>query len=80
VLTTDARGQNIEEISPALAHVMTSSAAGAMGQAPAPERPHTRICDGIRCPRVYTDGTIRYGMHVSIDEPLNLVAALGDEN
>jgi hypothetical protein len=26
------------------------------------------------------DGTVHYGMHVSVDEPLNLAAALGDEN
>jgi hypothetical protein len=26
------------------------------------------------------DGTILYGMHVSIDEPLNLAATLDDEN
>jgi hypothetical protein len=81
VPTVDARGQNIVASSP------VSSPGSAedllhqqQGQAPLPERPHTRLCDGIRCPRVYTGGTICYGMHVSVDEPLNLVAALGDDN
>jgi hypothetical protein len=82
VPTIDARGQNIEEISPTPAPTpaMTSAAAGAVGQSPPPERPHTRLHDGICRPRVYTDGTICYNMHASIDEPLNLVATLGDEN
>jgi hypothetical protein len=42
--------------------------------------PHTRLHDGILDPRVYMNATIRYGMHASVDEPLNLATTLGDNN
>jgi hypothetical protein len=46
---------------------------------PEPPRPCTRLQGGIRKPRQYTDGTIRYGMFSSIGELENLAEALGDE-
>jgi hypothetical protein len=49
-------------------------------QQPLSALPRTRLCDGIRCPRVYTDGTILYGMLVSTGEPLNVLDALNDSN
>lgn len=52
-------------------------------QAPAIEEnpPRTRLQHGIRQPRVYTDGTIRYAFLVSADsEPRNLEDAIGNKN
>jgi hypothetical protein len=52
-------------------------------QAPAIEKnpPRTRLQHGIRQPRVYTDGTIRYAFLVSADsEPRNLEDAIGNKN
>jgi hypothetical protein len=40
----------------------------------------TRLQTGIRHPKRYTDGTIRYGMLSSTCEPCTLTEALGDEN
>jgi hypothetical protein len=40
--------------------------------------PRTRLQKGIRQPKQYTDGTIRYGMFTSIGEPNTLVEALED--
>jgi histone deacetylase 1/2 len=42
--------------------------------------PRTRLQKGIRQPKQYTDGTIRYGLTVSTGEPRNLSAALSDPN
>ena len=38
--------------------------------------PRTRLQKGIRNPRVYTDGTIRYGLLTSTGEPRNIKEAL----
>jgi histone deacetylase 1/2 len=49
--------------------------------APPPSSPpgvRTRLQKGIRHPKQYTDGTIRYGMLSSTGEPLNLTEALSD--
>jgi hypothetical protein len=46
----------------------------------APERPRTRLQDGIRRPKVYNDGTICYGCFASSGEPQNLDEALHDKN
>jgi histone deacetylase 1/2 len=43
-------------------------------------RPRTRLQSGIRKEKVYTDGTIRYGLFTSSDEPRNLEEALKDKN
>ncbi|KAK1697167.1 hypothetical protein QYE76_013864 [Lolium multiflorum] len=40
----------------------------------------TRLQQGIRDPKRYTDGTIRYGMFSSTGEPTKLFEALGDAN
>jgi histone deacetylase 1/2 len=40
----------------------------------------TRLQKGIRNPKKYTDGTVRYGMLSSTGEPCTLVEALDDEN
>jgi hypothetical protein len=47
---------------------------------PQPQRPPTRFSEGIKKPRVYTDGTIRYGMLTTTREPSNLDDALSDSN
>jgi hypothetical protein len=46
---------------------------------PTDARPRTRIQAGIRKPKVYTDGTIRYGCYTSTGEPSNLDEALRDK-
>jgi hypothetical protein len=44
----------------------------------APVRPSTRLQHGIRKPKVYTDGTIRYGLLTFSGEPNHLDEALSD--
>jgi hypothetical protein len=55
-----------------------SSALQPPSSPPAPARPSTRLQHGIRKPKVYTDGTVRYGLLTSSDEPYNLREALSD--
>jgi hypothetical protein len=43
-------------------------------------RPRTRLQSGIRKPKVYTDGTIRYSCLTSSGEPGNLNEAFGDKH
>ncbi|KAK1626914.1 hypothetical protein QYE76_001229 [Lolium multiflorum] len=45
-----------------------------------PPGPRTRLQRGIRQPKKYTDGTVRYGMLASIGEPRNLPDALADSH
>jgi hypothetical protein len=45
-----------------------------------PSRPVTRSTRGITQPKKYKDGTIRWCLTASNDEPANLQAALADEN
>jgi hypothetical protein len=45
----------------------------------APTLPSTRLHHGIRKPKVYTDGTVRYIHLVNFDEPHNLQEAHGDD-
>jgi histone deacetylase 1/2 len=47
---------------------------------PPPPGPRTHLQQGIRQPKKYTDGTIRYGMLSSTGEPRNLPDALNDPN
>jgi histone deacetylase 1/2 len=44
------------------------------------DHPLTRLQAGIRKPKVYTDGTVRYGFYTSTGEPQSLDEALGDQN
>ena len=45
--------------------------------APVPQRPTTRLSQGIRKPKTYTDGTIRYvNMLSTFEEPATLHDAL----
>jgi len=47
----------------------------------APQRPITRLQQGIRQPKVYTDGTIRYGnLATTIEESPTLQQVLADKN
>jgi histone deacetylase 1/2 len=46
--------------------------------APPASRPVTRASRGIRKPREYTDGTVRWGLSVVSTEPPNLQVALQD--
>jgi hypothetical protein len=47
---------------------------------PSPLGVGTRLEKGIRNPKQYTDGTVRYGMLSAIGEPQNLTDALSDAN
>jgi histone deacetylase 1/2 len=59
---------------------VTSAAASSI--APVPDRPVTRLQRGIRQPKRFTDGTVRWGMLAShtTEEPSTLDAALKDHN
>jgi hypothetical protein len=67
--------------SPAVSVASNSDSDGDSPPDPTPEppRPRIRLQGGIRKPRTYTDGTIRYGMFTSTGEPDNLAEALGDD-
>nr|CAD1824304.1 unnamed protein product [Ananas comosus var. bracteatus] len=43
-------------------------------------RPRTRLQAGVRKPKVYRDGTIRYGLFTATGEPQSLEEALGNKN
>jgi hypothetical protein len=43
-----------------------------------PSSPRTRLQHGIRCTKVYTDGTVRYGLLASTGEPNSLDESLAD--
>jgi histone deacetylase 1/2 len=45
-----------------------------------PPAPRTPLQKGIKQPKVYTDGTVRYALLTSTGEPTNLREALTDEN
>jgi hypothetical protein len=49
-----------------------------VGASAQPPRPLTRLQQGIKKPKIYTDGTIRYGLFTSTGEPSNLKEALAD--
>jgi hypothetical protein len=48
--------------------------------APDPPRPKTRLQSGMRKPKVYTDGTIKYGCFTTSGEPHSLDEALNNKN
>ena len=43
-------------------------------------RPKTRLQNGIRKEKVYTNGTVKYSLLSSTDEPRNIVEALENSN
>jgi hypothetical protein len=55
-----------------------SSVSQPASPSPAPTCPITHLQHGIRKPKTYTDGTIRYGLLTSTDEPCSVREALGD--
>jgi hypothetical protein len=55
-----------------------ASAPAAPVAPPAPQRPNTHLQHGIHTPKVYTDGTIKYGNLASTSEPSSVVDALRD--
>jgi histone deacetylase 1/2 len=52
----------------------------ASGASTPESRPRTRLQAGIRKPKVYTDGTIRYGLSTFTDEPRTVEEALGSKH
>jgi hypothetical protein len=68
--------------SPSIGTSPVASSAHASPPSPAsasPVRPRTQLQAGIQQPKVYTDGTIRYGCYTSTGEPHNLDEALSDK-
>ena len=57
-----------------------SPVSGVVSEAASPPRPRTRLQAGIRKPKHFTDGTVRYGLLAANGEPNNLEEALQDEN
>jgi hypothetical protein len=55
-------------------------AADDLPQGAVQQRPKTRLRSGIRKPKVYIDGTVKYGRFTSSGEPRNLDEALHDKN
>jgi hypothetical protein len=60
------------------ASIVVSPSVSSVPLPAAPVRPSTRLQLGIRKPKVYTVGTIRYGLLTSSGEPNHLDEALGD--
>lgn len=48
--------------------------------APSSSQARTRLQSGIRKPKVYTDGTVRYGCFTSSGEPHHIEEALGNKD
>ena len=69
-----AEHMGVDADSPGSAVVIDSAAA------PANPRPCRWLQAGIRKPKVYSDGTVRYGCFTSTGEPQNINEALGDIN
>jgi hypothetical protein len=59
-----------------------SGAAGPLGSVASStqNQPETCLQHGIRKPKVYTDGTVQYGMLVETGEPRDLREALSNED
>jgi hypothetical protein len=61
--------------------VPTVPSTSTMAPTPSPNiAPHTRLQSGIRKPKIYYDGTFRYGNFAASEEPCNLSMALSDPN
>jgi hypothetical protein len=56
------------------------SAANDPPQGAVQQRPKTCLQSGIRKPKVYTNGTVKYGCFTSSGEPRNLEEVLHDKN
>lgn len=56
------------------------SATSATATASIEERPHTRLRSGIRKPKIYTNGTVKWGLLTTTGEPQNLHDALCDKH
>jgi hypothetical protein len=57
---------------------LRSAMTTAPGSSPVPTSPSTRLKHGIRKPKIYTDGTVRYGLFTLDGEPRDHDEALGD--
>jgi hypothetical protein len=70
----------VESILPGSPDDSVSAQSGADSQtsSPKPPRPSTRLQDGIHKPKVYTDGTVRYGLLATSDEPCDHHEAVKD--
>jgi hypothetical protein len=70
----------VESILPGSPDDFVSAQSGADSQtsSPAPPRPSTRLQHGIHKPKVYTDGTVRYGLLATSDEPCDHHEAVKD--
>ncbi|WVZ53456.1 hypothetical protein U9M48_004396 [Paspalum notatum var. saurae] len=81
---TDSIDGTPDSDSPPVSEQAPESGPSAATSSPAPDtmaeeqRPRTRLQAGIRKPKVYSDGTIRYGCFTSSGEPHDLAEALGD--
>ncbi|WVZ64164.1 hypothetical protein U9M48_013727 [Paspalum notatum var. saurae] len=81
---TDSLDGTPDSDSPPISEQAPESGPSAATSSPAPDtmaeeqRPRTRLQAGIRKPKVYSDGTIRYGCFTSSGEPHDLAEALGD--
>jgi hypothetical protein len=71
-----APGDGSSEAAPAPETGSSAAAGSSVGVTETPSRPHTRLRDGIRKPKVYTDGTVRYGCFIASGEPQSLDEAL----
>jgi hypothetical protein len=68
-------------VSPRLSPPVTEVAAGTASQEPQMlARPRTRLQNGIRKEKVYTDGTVKYNFLTSTGEPCSVNDALADIN
>lgn len=54
--------------------------AGASARVVSPPRPRTRLQAGVRKPKQFTDGIVRYGLLATNGKPNNLDEALQDKN
>jgi hypothetical protein len=63
----------------AVAHPFGSSTQQPTSPSPAPACPSIRLQHGIRKPKTYIDGTVRYGLLTCTNEPCSVHEALGDD-
>lgn len=75
--TTSGSATSLEDLSSSLDAQAPSES---LVQSSPSLRPQTRLQSGIRKEKVYTDGTVKYGLLTSSGEPYNLEEALHDKN
>jgi hypothetical protein len=73
-----ATNSSNESVEPAASPPAANSSDESVEPAASPPRVRTRLQKGIRNPKKYTDGTVRYGMLGSTGEPNKLSEALDD--